>query len=592
MTRIKARQNAVELEHDSGLSGNPGMDWYADAVVPRGCARVNAYEAIVNRSNDYITVINRDYVYEIANDAYCRQIGKSRELVIGRTVGDVWGDQRFRDAIKQNLDRCFAGEQVNFVDKFTFGALERHIHVAYYPYGKNGVVTHALVFSHDITRLSEVENRLTNYEVRDPVTGLFNRSSMEIILDKEIEQARGSRSQRLRSLIFISTENLGRIVDLYGHEVGDLLLENTGLRIMRTLATGDFVFRFDGNELAVLITSIKDRMELATTAIRIHQEISVPYHHGGATLVVGAAVGIAIYPDDGKTRDEVVRNAHFAMTDAKRRRQPYVFYDADLHREATNRLSLGAELANALNSQQFALYFQPLVNPEGEILGAEALIRWHHPVRGLVQPKDIIPNAVDTGLIVQMGRWVLFNACEHVARWSAERELFVTINLTASEFLEEHLPESVARAIVRSGIRPSQLKLEITETESMERPEAAVERIELLQQTGVDVLIDDFGTGNSSLTYLRSLPARILKLDQAFAADVTDQAAGQEFLAHIIRAIKSLGKLVVLEGIGSAAQAQAAARLECDLMQGMFYGRASPAPEFERMLARNQLSTT
>ncbi|HKJ85266.1 MAG TPA: PAS domain-containing protein, partial [Spirochaetia bacterium] len=173
---------------------------------------MNAYEEIVNRSTDYITLINRDFVYEIANDAYCRQIGLSKEEVIGRTVADVWGEDRFGSAIRPNLERCFAGEQINFIDKFTFGEIERHIHVSFYPYSTDGTVSHALVFSHDITRLSQVEDRLTNYEVRDPTTGLFNRRSMEIILDKEIEQALAGSDGELRALMFVSVENLGQVI--------------------------------------------------------------------------------------------------------------------------------------------------------------------------------------------------------------------------------------------------------------------------------------------------------------------------------------------------------------------------------------------
>lgn len=547
---------------------------------------VNAYEEIVNRSSDYITLINRDYVYEIANDAYCRQIGRSREEVIGHTVSEVWGEQRFQTAIRPNLDRCFAGEQVNYIDKFTFGEIERHIHVSFFPYTSEGRTTHALVFSQDITRLSQVEDRLTNYEVRDPTTGLFNRRSMEIILDREIEQARASSGNSLRALMFVRVENLGQIVDLYGHETGDLLLENTGLRVMRCLRGSDYAFRFEGTELTIVITEIRDRMELATTAINVHREISLPYQHGGATLTLGAGIGIALFPDDGSNREELVRSAHIAMSDAKRRRVPYVFFDSELHRSVQDRLELRSELDSALRNGEFELYFQPIVNARGVILGAEALIRWQHPRRGLVSPTDIIPAALESGLMVSIGRWVLYEACELVTRFSTDRERFVTVNMTAGEFLHPEMVESVRRAIERAGIRPAQIKLEITETESMADPEAAIRRIQTLQRMGVDVLIDDFGTGQSSLSYLRHLPARILKLDQSFTADLADRETGHSFLAHVIGAMKSLSKIVVLEGIADANEARDAVRLRFDLLQGDHFGAAMPAAQFARLVGR------
>ncbi|MFW5686037.1 MAG: putative bifunctional diguanylate cyclase/phosphodiesterase [Spirochaetota bacterium] len=542
---------------------------------------MNAYEEIVNRSTDYITLINRDYVYEIANDAYCRQIGRSRDEVIGHSVSDVWGEDRFERAIRPNLDRCFSGQQVNYVDKFTFGEIERHIHVSFFPYTSEGNTTHALVFSHDITRLSQVEDRLTNYEVRDPTTGLFNRRSMEIILDKEVEQARESASDPLRALLFIQIENLGQVIDLYGHPTGDLLLENTGLRVLRCLRNSDYVFRFEGNELVALVTSKSDRVELANTAMRIHDEVSVPYQQGAASFAVSARIGIALYPGDGSSREELVRNAHIAMSDAVRRRIPYVFFDANAHLAVQSRLELGTALGHAMKERQFELFYQPIVNARGTVLGAEALLRWRHPGRGLVMPVDIIPVAVESGLMVSLGRWVLLEACDQVKRWSKTRDFFVTVNMTAGEFLDSHMLASVRHAVQRSGIRPAQLKLEITESESMADPHEASRRIRALQKAGIDVLIDDFGTGQSSLAYLRDLPARILKLDQSFTTDLSDRETGHAFLGHVIGALKSLSKIVVLEGVASAVEARDAARLKVDLMQGEHFGVALPADEFE-----------
>lgn len=569
---------------------------------------MNAYEEIVNRSRDYITLINRNYVYEIANDAYCRQIGRSRSDIVGRTVAQVWGDDRFERAIRPNLDRCFRGEEVTFLDRFTFGEIDRHINVLFYPYRSRGRVTHALVFSHDVTRLSQIEDRLTAYEVRDPTTGLFNRRSMEIILDKELERAADRESgDGSLALAFVRLENLGQIVDLYGHQTGDLLLENTGLRIVRCVTNNDYVFRFEGNELTILLTEAQDRAQLSRIFATIHREATLPYQHNESTLAVGASIGISLFPGDGRDRDQLVRNAHIAMSDAERRREPWVFFDEELHRAAQGRLALASEVGTALKEQNFEVYYQPIVAAHGRVVGAEALIRLNHPTRGLVMPAEILPAAIESGMIVSVGRWVLFSACEQLRVWSAERRIFVSVNMTAQEFLDAHMLESVENALDQSGVDPRRLKIEITESEAMANPDLAIANIRALQRLGVDVLIDDFGTGQSSLAYLRMLPARILKLDKSFTKDlgspvaVTEQAKGNgtdllsrgirapadggdqgaEFLRHIVAAMKSLSKIVLLEGVQTTEQARRAAELGFDLLQGREFGLAVPASQFD-----------
>ena len=548
---------------------------------------MNVFEDIVNRSSDFITLISRDYIYEVANDSYCEQIGKKRAEVVGHTVADVWGAERFEGSIKGYLDRCFSGEQVNYIDKFKFGPFDRHMHVTYFPRKEGERITHALVFSHDITQISEIESRLTNYEYRDPVTGLFNRRSMQIILDKEIEQARMSKNEKLRAVLFISVENLGRINELYGYEKGDLLLENTGLRVRKCLKAGDYVFRFEGKELAAVITVIPRKTDLAAVAQEVYNQVTLPYSSNGKSIVVGAAIGVSLYPDDGESSEAVIRKAHMAMSDAKGRRVPYVIFDPQLHMAAQDRYALEGELGSALANHQFELHYQPIVNNAGRILGAEALIRWRHPRLGLVPPMDFIPLAVDSGHIASIGKWVLFTACEQLARWSAEHDLFVSVNMSAREFTDHHLIDGVQAAIARARIRPDQLKIEITETECMEDPAVAAERMRQIQSLGVEVLIDDFGMGQSSLGYLRSLPCSALKLDKSFVKDLETREDEREFLRHLVSAIKSRIRKVVIEGVESAGQAWHARTLSCDLMQGSFFGWGVPPQEFEELLVRN-----
>jgi predicted signal transduction protein with EAL and GGDEF domain len=202
----------------------------------------------------------------VANDAYCREVEKTREEIVGRKVAEVWGAEKFRSPIKGFLDRCFAGEEVNNIDKFKFGPFMKYMHVTYSPYREGDEVTHVLVASHDITRIGEIESRLTNYEFRDPVTGLFNRRTLGVILEKEIEKARLSPNGDIRAVLLLSLQDMEAITRLHGYEIADLLLENTGLRFRGALQPNDYAFRFDGSELAALLTDIPDKNSLAALA--------------------------------------------------------------------------------------------------------------------------------------------------------------------------------------------------------------------------------------------------------------------------------------------------------------------------------------
>jgi len=197
--------------------------------------KVGIFETIVNLSNDFITLIDRDYRYVMANEAYCREVQKRREEIVGRTVSQVWGEARFRAPIKGFLDRSFGGEEVNNIDKFKFGPFMKYMHVTYFPYRENGAITHVLVFSHDITHISEIESKLTNYEYRDPVTGLFNRRSLGVILEKEIEKAKLSETTEPRAVLVLGLHDLDTVTQLHGYEISDLLLENTGIRFRKAL---------------------------------------------------------------------------------------------------------------------------------------------------------------------------------------------------------------------------------------------------------------------------------------------------------------------------------------------------------------------
>ena len=549
---------------------------------------MDPYEYIVNLSKDFITLINRDYVYEIVNDSYCREMGLARENVLKRKVAAVWGEEKFEATIRKHLDDCFAGKEIHYIDQFKFGPFVKYMHVSYYPYRQGGEITHCLVFSHDITQLGEIESRLSNYEYRDPVTGLFNRRSLNIILEKEIEKAKRSRSEKLRALLFIALENMSKVNQAHGHEIGDLLLENTGLRIRKVLRGSDFVFRFEGNELTALLTNISRNTDAGKVAQKIHNAVALPYDYKGTELLITCSIGIAVYPEDGEERNILIQRAASALQEAKKRGNTFLLFNAALHREAQERLRLESDLAKAFDEQQFELHFQPVVDMAGSLKGAEALIRWQHPQRGMVPPLDFIPLAEETGMIQAIGRWTLFTACQHLARWSSRIDLYLSVNLSARDFADPQLLELLETAMSKAGIKdPRRLKLEITETRCMEDPERTIRRIAELKAKGIDTLVDDFGSGYSSLGYLKRLPADTFKIDRVFVEALAESCDERDYLSRIIDTIKSRRKRVLVEGVSTAQQYALLKDMRCDLMQGYYFSRPLPASAFEKLLARD-----
>jgi diguanylate cyclase (GGDEF)-like protein len=543
---------------------------------------------LINNSRDLITLINRDYVYEIANDAYCAAMEKSRVDIVGRTVAEVWGEERFQTVIRKHLDECFAGREVQYIERFRFGSFEKHMHVTYTPYSderRGNGITHVAVCSHDITHISQIESRLTQYEFRDPTTGLFNRKSLDIILDKEIALARRTPGD-LTVVMFISIDNLGKVNEAFGMSTGDLLLENTGLRIQRCLSSGDFLFRFVGNELTCLLPHQKQAVDAAHVARAIAEEVKIPYHHQGADIRMGCSIGIAYFPDDGDDGDTVIRCASAAMRQARRSGVEYLFHNPAAHTRAARKLVLESEMSQAFEKDQYHLVFQPIVDRTGRIKGAEALIRWQHPQKGLVAPSDFIPLAEESGLIHAISKWALYAAAEQVGRWSMRYGIYVSVNLTAADFANRQLPEVLGSALRKAGVSsPGFLKLEITESQCMVDPPGTVERMTALSADGFDLFIDDFGTGNSSLGWLKRLPAGTIKIDRLFVDECMRSPEDLDFLANIIALARSRRKSIILEGIATAAQLELLKQLDVDALQGFYFSHPLSAESLGSLLA-------
>jgi diguanylate cyclase (GGDEF)-like protein len=504
-------------------------------------------------------------------------------------VADVWGRETFEGAIKGHLDRCFAGEPVEYIERFRFGAFEKQMHVTYSPFtGPDGAVTHAAVCSHDITHITQVESRLSHYEFRDPTTGLFNRKSLDVILDKEIAHAQRS-TDRLRAVLFISIENLGAVNEAFGMATGDLLLENTGLRIQKCIRASDYLFRFVGNELTCLLCHLKRPSDAARVAAKIAEQVKIPYHHQEGDIRIGCCIGVALFPDDGNDAETVIRNAGAAMRQARRAGAECILYNPATHRTASERLVMQSEMLHAFEEDQFSLVYQPIVAADGRVKGAEALIRWNHPEKGLIPPARFIPLAEETGIIRSISKWALYTAAERLARWQRFPGLYISVNLSAEDFRNPELADVLSSALKRAGASaPGSLKLEITESQCMTDPEGTVDQMSRLTAEGFDLFIDDFGTGSSSLGWLKRLPAGTIKIDRLFIDESTRGPEDFAYLEGIVALARSRRKRVILEGVSTREQLSLLRSLEPDGIQGFYFSKPLGADELESILERGE----
>lgn len=543
------------------------------------------HEKILNASKDFISMVSRDYIYEFVNESYCRDIELDSSAIVGRSVAEIWGLAQFNKQTKKHLDKCFAGVESHDISRLRIGAEERYFHMTYCPYREGNEVTHAIIFAHDISPLRDMQTRIINFEFKDATTGLFNRRSFDIVLDMELEKARRSNNEKIRAVLFVNLRNFTQINARYGYEVGDLLLEATGIRIREALRSSDYVFRFEGNDLAIILTTMKRSSDLSIVAENIRGKAFYPYTHQGAVINIGCNIGAAIYPDDGDDKESLVRSALSAMEEAQSKDEPLIIFNKELHRVSLRKAKLRSDIRTALVAEQFEAHFQPVVNSAGMMIGAEALIRWSHPEMGYIPPMDFIPLAEESGDTIMIGRWVLYKVCKFINKWNDILEdRYISVNLSAKEFAGKGLVEYVQRVLESEEIPPSRLKLEITETQSMTDIEEAIDKIQRLKEIGVEVFIDDFGAGYSSLAYLKRLPARIIKIDRCFVESIAENEEDRAFLAGMMGMIISKGKEILVEGVSTKAQRDILSRLGVERMQGFYFSKALPPKAFERFL--------
>jgi diguanylate cyclase (GGDEF)-like protein len=435
-------------------------------------------------------------------------------------------------------------------------------------------------------RTAEVD-RLAYY---DTLTSLPNRTLFEDRLTQAVALAQ--RANKRVAVLFISLDQLKKVNDTLGHRAGDHLMQQVAVRLRGCVRDSDTVARFGGDQFVLMLPEIETTKDALDVIGAIQECLNPSFRLDRQELFTTASVGISFFPDDGKDTSSLVKNAGAALYRAKKAGgNEYRFYTADMHVIASKRFELETSLRHAIDNHQLLLHYQPRVAIDSlRIVGVEALVRWQHPQLGLVPPGDFIPLAEETGLILPIGEWVLREACRQNREWQNKgfARMRVGVNISARQFQQQHLSETVIRILEEADLGPEFLELELTESSIMSNAEATIVVLNKLQTKGVAISVDDFGTGFSSLSYLKRLPIDSLKVDQSFVRDLATDPDDAALVMAIVNLAHTLRLRVVAEGVETAEQLRFLRLLRCDEIQGYLISRPLPVEGIERLLRHSK----
>jgi diguanylate cyclase (GGDEF)-like protein/PAS domain S-box-containing protein len=421
---------------------------------------------------------------------------------------------------------------------------------------------------------------------QDALTGLPNRTVLHDRLSTAIESA--NRHGHRLGVVFLDLDRFKHVNDSLGHSAGDCLLRSVAGRLRASVRRTDTVSRQGGDEFVILLSEVKHREDVAKAVSKVMEAVAVPHLVGSQELAVTASIGIAVYPDDGEDVETLIKHADTAMYHAKDHgRDNYQFFTPQMNALIVERRALEGSLRRALKRREFLLHYQPKVDlVTGNMIGAEALIRWRHPERGIVRPQSFVPIAEESGLIVPIGQWVLREACRQAREWQAAglRPVPVAVNISALEFRGRGFVDGVRQILDDTRLDPRLLELELTESVLMESPASTAEMLWELKAMGVRLAVDDFGTGYSSLSYLMYFPIDALKVDQLFVHEITAEEDTSPIITAVIAMGKSLKQRIIAEGVETEAQLAFLRAQHCEEGQGFHFSHPLPADQFAALL--------
>lgn len=537
------------------------------------------------------------------NAAFLRILGfDSAEQVVGRHIHTLIHHTRVDGtpypALECQMYKAFKAMQAIHVDNEVFWRRDgTAVPVEYWshPVIKDDVVVGAVATFLDSTDRKVAEQQVHQLAFYDALTGLPNRRLLQDRLNQAI--AVSERNERYGALMFLDMDNFKTLNDTKGHDVGDFLLIEVARRLQGCVRDGDSVARLGGDEFVVVLEMLSSSVNEAVTQAelvgeKIREALNQPYHLSQHVHRSTSSIGIVLFKGYGERIDNLLKYADTAMYQAKAAgRNAIRFYDPGMQAALEARVQLEGELRGALEKQQFRLYYQIQVDSLRRAVGAEVLLRWEHPERGLVSPLQFIPLAEETGLIIPVGLWVLQTACAQLKSWQNNpltRDLVLAVNVSAKQFRQTDFVFQVQRALLASGAKASHLKIELTESIVLENVEDTIKKMREIKMLGVSFSMDDFGTGYSSLQYLKRLPLDQIKIDQSFVRDITTDPNDAAIVQTIIAMTEALGLNVIAEGVETEAQMEFLELRGCHAFQGYLFSKPVQLPEFETLMVKLQ----
>ncbi|HEX8978191.1 MAG TPA: EAL domain-containing protein [Parasulfuritortus sp.] len=519
------------------------------------------------------------------NPAFSKVMGYTQEEVIGLTPAHFASghhNSQFYEAMWQSI-RTFGHWRGEIWNRRKNGEVFPEWLSVAAVNDENGHTTHYIGIFSDISERKSAEERIQYLSSHDPLTGLPNRMLFQDRLENAIAFA--ARNHGKAALLNIDLDNFKLLNDSLGHAAGDALLRIVANRLKECVNETDSLSRLGGDEFLLALADVPDTDAVSAVVLNLLEEVSKPIELDGRTLSLSGSIGIAVYPDDGQDFETLLKRADKAMYHAKEAgRNTYRYFTERLNTDSLEHLHIAHGLRQAVKQNQFVLHYQPQIDSaSGRLSGAEALIRWNHPSEGLVQPGRFIAIAEQTGLIVEIGEWVLHEACRQAVAWQRAGlpPMVVGVNMSAVQFRRGDVERSIRSALDASGLDPQHLEIELTESVLLEDMDTMLALVKRLKALGIKLAIDDFGTGYSSLSYLKKFKVDRLKIDQSFIRDLASDPDDLAIVQAIVQMARILNLRTVAEGVETAEQLAFLSEQHCDEIQGYYYSRPLPADQFE-----------
>lgn len=547
------------------------------------------YQNIINEAAIFILGVDTEgRIFEFNNFAE-KLTGYTKNEVLGRRWFDVFIPAERKQHTDEIIQAILRGEAIRNQENQVVTREGRRVDVLWNNNvfrDSKGTILGIIAMGTDITERKVMENQLVSLAYYDGLTGLPNRQLFEKMLREQILQAQ--KEQKKLALLYLDLDNFKKINDTLGHHYGDRLLQDIADGLRATVKEHMNISRLSGDEFAIILSNVMDTIEFHNEIIAIMEAISKAWVIEGNELYITSSVGVSIYPDDGQDVQSLLKNADTAMYVAKENaKNCYALYTPEMHEKSLKFLDMEKDLRNALSNKEFILYYQPLINLKtGKIIGLEALIRWLHPKKGMIAPNEFIPFAEGSSAIIDIGEWVIHEACRQLKQWydMGLPQVYIAINLSARQLRHQDITDKIIHIVNEMGIDGGNLLFEITENVAMHDLRQSIHTLNMLKSVNMRIALDDFGTGYSSLNYLKKLPIDMIKIDKSFVQDITKHHDEKFIAKTIIDLAHNMDVIVTAEGIETENQYKILREYDCDLGQGYLFSKPLPAEEIEELL--------